>query len=50
MDTTHIFTLKENNFLEVIIPYHNVQPRLKAQEGFVRKSVLLCPRLYPYHD
>ena len=37
-------------FPGVIIPYHNVQPKLKAQAGFGRNSMVLCPRLYIYHD
>ena len=35
---------------EVIITDHNVQPKLKAQTGFVIKSVVLYPILYIYHD
>ena len=42
--------LRGKNLPEVIIPDHNFQHKLKAQVGFVRKSVLLCPSLYLYHD
>ena len=50
MATPHTRTSRGNNLTEVIIPDQNVQPKLKAQAGFVRKSVVLCPRLYLYHD
>ena len=50
MATPHPRTLREKNFPEVIIPDHNVQPKLKAQTGFVRNIVVLCPSLYIYHD
>ena len=50
MANTHPHTLRGNQFLEVIITYHNAQPKLKAQAGFVRNIVVLCPSLYPYHD
>ena len=35
---------------ELIITVNYFQPKLKAQAGFVRKGVLLCPSLYIYHD
>ena len=47
---THSCTLRGNEFPDIIFPYHNVQPKLKAQAVFVRKSVVLCPILYIYHD
>ena len=50
MATPHPSTLRVNNFPELIIPDHNVQPKLKAQAGFVRNSLVLCPSLYLYHD
>ena len=50
MDTPHPRTFIRKNFPGVIITDHNVQPKLKAQEGFVRNSVLLFTILYIYHD
>ena len=50
MATTNPCTLRGNNIPEVIITDHNVQPKLKAQAGFVGKSVVLCPSLYVYHN
>ena len=50
MYNTHSHTLRGNKFPEVIITDHNIQPNLKAQEGFVRNILLLCPSLYIYHD
>ena len=50
MATPYNCTFRGNNLLEVIIPDHNVQPKLKAQTGFVRNIVVLCPSFYLYHD
>ena len=50
MADTHPVTLRGNNFPEAIITDHNVQPKFKAQAGFMRNSVVLCPSLYIYHD
>ena len=50
MATPHLCTLRGNNFTGVIITYHNVQQKLKAQAGFVGKSVVFCPSLYIYHN
>ena len=50
MASTHPRTLRGNKFPEVVITDHNVQPKLKSQEGLTKNSVVLCPRLYIYHD
>ena len=50
MTTPHPCTLRCNKFSEVIITDYNVQPKLKAHTGFLRKSVVLCPSLYIYPD
>ena len=50
MATPHPITLRGNQLEEVTIPYHNVQPKLKTQAGFARKSVVLFPSLNIYHD
>ena len=50
MANPHTCALRVKKFPEVIIPDHNVQPKFKAQAGSVRNSVLLCPRLYLYHN
>ena len=50
MDTTNSINLIGKNFPYVIIPDHKIQPKLKAQTGSVRNSVVLCPILYIYHD
>ena len=49
MAIPHPCTLIGNQLPEAIITDHNVQPKLKSQEVFVRKSVVLCPSLYIYH-
>ena len=41
MDTPHTRSLRGNNLPEVNITDHNVQTKLKVQEGFVRKVVVL---------
>ena len=50
MATTHPQILIGNTFTEVNIPHHNVQPKLKAQAGFVKNSMVLYPSLYIYND
>ena len=50
MDTSHPHTLGGNNLQEIIILDHNVEHKLKACEGFSRKSVEMCPSLYIYND
>ena len=50
MGTPYFRTLIKKNFPEVIIPDHNFQPKLKAQAGFVRNSVVFYPNQYIYHN
>ena len=50
MASTHPRNLIGNKCPEVVITDHNVQPKLKSQAGFVRNSVLLCPRIYLNHN
>ena len=49
-DIPHPHALISKNLPGVIIPDHNVQPKLKSQEGLTKNSVVLCPRIYIYHD
>ena len=50
MDTPNPHTLILKQFPEVNISHHNVQTKFKAQAGFVRNIVELCPSQYIYHD
>ena len=50
MAAPHTCTLIRKKLPEVIFPDHNYQPKLKAEVGFVRKSVVFFSILYIYHD
>ena len=41
---------REKKLPEVIISSQNIQPKFKAQAGFVRNGVVLFPILCLYHD
>ena len=49
MATPHPRTVYVNDPPWLIFIYHNVQPKLKAQKGLVRNSVVFCISLYIYH-
>ena len=50
MVTPHPCTLRGEQLPEVIVPDHNVQPKLKSQAGFVRNNAVLCHSIYLYHN
>ena len=50
MAAPHTCILMGKKLPEVIFPDHNYQPKLKAEAGFVRKSVVFFSILYLYHD
>ena len=50
MATPHHHTFRGKNFLDLIIYYHNIKPKLKSRTSFVKKNVLLFPNRYLYHD
>ena len=50
MAAPHTCILMGKKLPEVIFPDHNYQPKLKAEAGFVRKSVVFFSIQYLYHD
>ena len=47
---THPINFTGKKFPETIIPDHNVQPKMKSQADFLRKSAVFFTSLYIYHD
>ena len=50
MATPNPRTLRLNHLPEIIIPDRDLKTKLKAQIGFMRKTVVLFHSLYLYHD
>ena len=50
MAAQHTCTLRGKQLSDVIITDNIAKPKLKAQSGFLKNSVALCPNLHIYHD